>query len=233
MELIIALIISIAFAVAFRTPLKKAPWVFYLIAVVICAIFCSQIMFTYAPALSIALYPYMQRGLIGFGLITVVMFIGVFPASSPVRKYLMPVRGELSIVACILTIGHVVNYFMSYFGRFLEGFASLHMNEIASFVVSFILVILLALLTVTSFNFIRKSMKSSTWKKVQILAYPFFVLTYLHIILILVTPNFSFDSKAFLAVVVYTGIMIAYVVLRLLQYRRTKQDAAHAAPSEA
>lgn len=222
MELIISLIISVAFAVAFKAPLKKAPWVFYLIAVAICAVFCSQIMFKYTPDLAITLYPYMQRGLIGFGLIVVVMFIGVFPTGSAPRKYLMPIRGELSIVACILIIGHVVNYFVSYFGRFLEGFAGLQMNEIASFVVSFILVLLLAVLTVTSFNFVRKSMKSSTWKKIQIWAYPFFALTYLHIILILVTPNFSVDSKAFLAVVVYTVIMVAYVVLRVMQYRRSK-----------
>lgn len=223
MELIISLLISVAFAVAFRTPLKKFPWAFYLISVLICAVFCSQIMFELTPALAITLYPYMQRGLIGFGLIVVVMFIGVFPAGSAPRKYLMPIRGELSIVACILIIGHVVNYFVSYFGRFLEGFAGLQMNEVASFIVSFILVLLLALLTVTSFNFVRKSMKSSTWKKVQLWAYPFFALTYLHIILILVTPNFAVGSKAFLSVVVYTVIMVAYVVLRLMQHQRTKK----------
>ena len=223
MELVIALIISVVFSAALKTPLKKCPWIFYLIAAVICAIFCSQIMFEKTPDLAITLYPYMQRGLIGFGLITVVMFIGVFPTNSPVRRYLMPIRGELSIVACILTCGHVVNYFVSYFGRFIEGFASLQLNEVASFVVSFILVILLAVLTVTSFNFVRKRMKSATWKKVQLLAYPFFILTYLHIAFILITPNFSLDSKAFISVAIYTAIMVAYVVLRLMQHNRTKQ----------
>ena len=80
----------------------------------------------------------------------------------------------------------------------------------------------MALLTVTSFNYVRRSMKATTWKKIQVLAYPFFILTYLHVVLILVTPNFSMGSKALISVIIYTVITVAYVVLRLLRYKSSK-----------
>ena len=48
-----------------------------------------------------------------------------------------------------------------------------------------VLLALLVVLGVTSFNFAKKRMRAETWKKVQRLAYPFFMLVYVHLLLML------------------------------------------------
>lgn len=55
-----------------------------------------------------------SRGTVAIALLTIVMYTGVLKNSSNVRKKLMSVRGELSIIASILTLGHNILYGMSY-----------------------------------------------------------------------------------------------------------------------
>ena len=47
------------------------------------------------------------------------------------------------------------------------------------------LVVLLVVLGVTSFAFVKRQMSTASWKKVQKLAYPFFGLVYVHPLLML------------------------------------------------
>lgn len=86
---------------------------------------------------------------------------------------------------------------------------------IASFTVSFALVILLIPLAITSIRAMRKAMDNSTWKRLQMLAYPFFVLIFVHIALILVPSVSTLGQRAFSSIVIYTGIVLAYGILRL------------------
>lgn len=214
MDLLIALIISLAFAIILKPAIKRFAWVFYLLAAVVAALFASHVLMDVAPVLARALYPYLQRCLFAFGLFAIVMYIGVFPENSRFRKHLNPIRGELSIIASILTLGHVVNYGRSYLMQ-LVNFSSLGAWRIASFVISFILVVLLAVLAVTSFNFVRKRMKVTSWKRVQWFAYPFFALIFVHVIFMLGSSISSVGGKAFLSFVMYTFIIGVYLMLRV------------------
>ena len=215
MELIIALAASVLFASLFKVPIKKFPWAFYILAAIIAAVFASHILFEVAPMLSIMLYPYIQRCLIGFGLIAVVMFIGVFSEKSRIYIYFIPIRGELSIIGGILTLGHVLNYLNAYLKQMLSGFVGMAPIMIISFMISFILILMLIALTITSFTTIKKRMRTSSWRRLQLLAYPFFILIYFHLFFILAPANFSWGSKASISIGLYTVIIVSYIVLRI------------------
>lgn len=71
-------------------------------------------------------------------------------------------------------------------------------------------------------------MDIAAWKRLQILAYPFFILIFLHIALILIPSVSTLGQRAFSSIVVYTGIVLAYGILRLRKawLDRSTQKAA-------
>ena len=74
---------------------------------------------------------------------------------------------------------------------------------------------LLVVLGVTSFNVVKKRMKKETWKRVQLLAYPFWGLVYVHLLLMLVPSALRGGAPAQMAVVVYSVVFVGYAVLRI------------------
>ena len=72
-------------------------------------------------------------------------------------------------------------------------------------------------------------MKAASWKRVQRLAYPFYVLTYVHLALLLMPSALAGNDVAVLSIAVYSIVMGAYVILRL---RKAAADhRAEAAPA--
>ena len=74
---------------------------------------------------------------------------------------------------------------------------------------------LLVVLGVTSFNVVKKRMKKETWKRVQLLAYPFWGLVYVHLLLMLVPSALRGGAPAQMAVAVYSVVFVGYAVLRI------------------
>ena len=73
-------------------------------------------------------------------------------------------------------------------------------------------------LMITSFKCVRKKMKAKNWKNLQKLAYPFFYLIYVHLmILFMIKPE-----KHMLSIVLYTVIYMLYTILRVRKYFVTK-----------
>lgn len=223
MELLIALIASIAFAFALHNPLKAHPAAFYAAAVLVSAAFASHAALEAFPAFGRVLFPYIQRCLFAFGLLSVVMLVGALPEDSRLRRYLNPVRGKLSIVASILVAGHVANYVQSYHLQMVGGLFSLPATMLISFAASAVLVALLALLAVTSLDVVRRRMDVNGWKRVQMLAYPFYLLIFVHVALILGPSASSPEQKAFFSIVVYTVIVGLYAAARLAKAVRAKR----------
>ncbi len=91
---------------------------------------------------------------------------------------------ELSIVAWFLSLGHMAVYLESYLPRLLGG-GEIGGNVMGAFVLAVVLLVLLVVLGVTSFAFVKRQMSTASWKKVQKLAYPFFGLVYVHLLLML------------------------------------------------
>lgn len=224
--LLVCVLLAVAFAFGCKVPLKKAPWVFYLLAVAldVLVIFAAQIDTPQWMYRSIILAN--GRCLFAFGLFTVVMFIGVLKDGSKAKRWLTPVRAELSIVASILAVGHMVRYINVYSLRVITSPSSMANGMLISFVVAVLIAIMLVLLAVTSFKVIKRHMGAGAWKNIQRLAYPFFVLIYAHILLIMLRPAMAGAANARLSLVLYGIIVVAYVVLRVLRWRASKAHVA-------
>ncbi|NTU89546.1 MAG: hypothetical protein HGA54_06545, partial [Actinobacteria bacterium] len=141
---------------------------------------------------------------------------GVLPRNSKACIWLKPIRAELSIIAWILSLGHMAVYLESYIPKIFSG-ASINGNVLTAFVLALVLFVLLILLGVTSFNFVKKHMKGTTWKKVQKLSYPFFILVYLHVLFMLLPSALHGGIAAVISVTVYSVIFIGYIILRLVR----------------
>ena len=171
--------------------------------------------------------PLMQRCALAFVLFTIVMFVGVLDESSPLRARLMPIRRQLSILGCIFALGHLAFYGVSYVPRLGS---ALNGNLGFSLALAALLVLLMAILLVTSFQVVKRRMSAARWKGVQRLAYPFYLLTYVHLLLMLAPSALHGGVAATTSVAVYSIVFAAYVVLRLVRARRI---AVSAKPSDA
>lgn len=203
---------AVAAAFALRNPIKKAPVAFYVLAVAVSVLFIAAEFFPMPRAVWSALFLLVQKCMLALALFAVVMLIGVFSRDSRVGRWLRPIRAELSIIAWILSLGHMAVYLASYLPR-LGG-----VNKGAvmiSFVVALVLFALLLVLGVTSFNVVKKRMKKDTWKRVQMLAYPFFGLVYLHLMLMLLPPALHGGVAAQVSVAVYSVLFATYALLRV------------------
>ena len=225
MEIIIALILAIVISVVCKPAIKRWPVAWYIGIVVIDILYMSHMVANVSPVFDRALYAYFNRGLLAFGFFVVVMFIGVFDGSSKVRQHLNPIRGELSIIAALLCLPHIVNYLMVYLRRLFGGASGVVSNIAVSFVVAVIVTVILAVLTVTSFDRIRRAMTPAKWKRVQKWAYPFFILTYAHVVIAIGPSAFSGGGRARTSLIIYTVITVAYVALRLWKAARDKKAA--------
>lgn len=221
MSFVIVLAITIACCFVLRNPISKWPWLFYVLCVAADVLFLAGLAGMLPRSLWLALYVPLRKAMLPLALFVVVMYIGVFPQSGKVSKWLRPIRAELSIMACLLVVGHMASYLGTYLtGIFMGG--SIKPNVIAAFYVALILLVLIIVLGVTSFKFVKKRMNAKTWKAVQRWAYPFFLLTYAHLMLVLGKAALAGGAHAVESVVVYTLVFVVYAVARLL---RAKLDA--------
>lgn len=229
MEVLYALIAAIIFAVVLRRPIQALPWLFYILALGVTFLYASKWLYGVNPVIARETSPYVTRCLFAFGLFAVVMFIGVFKDGSRISKYLTPIRGELSIIAAILTCGHIFNYLSSYIDQFLTGFVGMKDTMVFSFILSALIAIMLMVLGVTSFNVIRKRMNKKRWKRIQWFAYPFFIMVYIHLMLLL-APTASVGGKSFYSVVIYTIVFGIYLIARIYRAVRDSQDKLKKVP---
>lgn len=173
----------------FLKPLKKNPIVFYVIFSVItltvCKFYISKTLFGYTfktmnPNIFYWISMY-KRGVVGFLLFLTVMGAGVLnPKNSSVRS-LLSARGELSVIASIASLCHLIIYGYSYITRFLSGKTPDYLYTFL-FVTSGLLMVILIPLFVTSFIKIRRNMDPVKWKKLQKWAYTFYVILFKNVI---------------------------------------------------
>ncbi len=77
------------------------------------------------------------------------------------------------------------------------------------------LLVLLVVLGVTSFAFVKRQMSTASWKKVQKLAYPFFGLVYVHLLLMLLPSALHGGLAAQASVAVYSVVFVGYALCRV------------------
>lgn len=216
MLFLISLAIALTVAFLLDKPLKKRPAVFYITAAVLTVVTIiieqSDIEITSGFIRDYVLGIF-TRGALGAAFWAVVMWAGALPNGSAPIKKLMPIRGELSITAAILTFSHIITYGMIYITNLIKGRTG--SDFILTSAVCLIMVLIMIPLTVMSFKTIRKKMNARTWKKIQRLAYIFYAFIYIHIIVLFVPKAQKGREGYFLSVLVYSLVFIGYAVMRI------------------
>lgn len=224
MEFLIVLVATTAACFVCRNAVKRCPLAFYVGAFAVDALFIVGLSGVLPRALWMVLLMLVQKCYVALALFAVVMYIGVFSRSSKVSLWLRPIRGELSIIAWILSLGHVSVYLAGYAPLIASG-AAVSTNVLVSIMVALVLLVLLMLLGVTSFRFVKRRMSTDGWIRLQKLAYPFFALVYVHLLMMLAPAAVSGGIAATESLVVYTVVFGAWAVARTVRFAGDRKAA--------
>ena len=159
-------------------------------------------------------YP-IARGSLGTAFFVAVMYAGAVPDKSPLRRQLMPLRRDFSIIGGILVLGHNLSAGQEHFVKLFTDPMSMTLNYRLAAVCSLVLMAILIPLWVTSFPAVRKKMKPKSWKKLQRLAYGFYGLTYIHVMLLFLPMAQAGKNRALVNVAVYSIVFLGYAGLRI------------------
>lgn len=219
MLFLIALFIAVITAFCLDKPLKKCPAAFYVTAAVLTmtsvVITQSDINISSRFVRDYVLGIF-SRGAMGTAFWAVVMWAGALPNGSAPIKKLMPIRGELSITAAILTFSHIITYGLTYISNLIKGRTG--SDFVITSIVCIVMVLIMTPLTVMSVKKIRKKMNAKTWKKIQRFAYVFYGLIYIHILVLFIPKAQKGREGYFLSVLVYSAVFIGYAVMRIRKY---------------
>lgn len=215
MLLVISLIIVSLFIYFLKDSLKKHAGIYYIGAAVISIAvfligFLPMPLFVKNNILGI-----FAKGSLGTAMFVAVMYAGALPKGSKLIAPLMKIRGELSITAAILVLCHNFTYGMTYFKMLFIKPAALSATQLTAAIISIILITIMLVLTVTSFQAVRKKMKAKKWKQLQCTAYVFYGLMYVHIMLINI-PYARLGLGTYIAnVVIYSIVFLGYAAMRI------------------
>lgn len=155
-----------------------------------------------------------QRGAFSTATFIIVMYLGAITKHNDFSIRLLKIRGELSIIGCILAFAHNIIFGVVYFPALIWNRQALTGTTLVAACLTLILLALMIPLFLTSFHCIRRKMDPKSWKKLQRLAYLFYFLIYAHV-MVLYAPN---AKNHIFEIVVYTVIYGLYAVLRLRKY---------------
>lgn len=219
MIFLISLVLSVLFVLLCGKTLKRHPVPFYVLAVCLSVAMtvCALNGVRFPAFVQTWIWPLLSRGGLAGGLFVLVMIAGALPNGSKAIRTLMPIRGELSIVASILTLGHNIAYGQTYFKLLLTDPGRLPLNQLAAAICSVVMLIIMLPLFVTSFMCVRKKMNGRTWKKLQRAAYVFYALLYVHIMLLTMPQLVAGRSGYAVTVFAYTAVFAGYAVCRLMK----------------
>ncbi len=224
MNFIISFILVILFIRYFSEILKKKPTLFYIAAAAIAAIVVAvhALGYHFTGVFGNYIEPLFARAGISGAMFILVMYAGAAPAGSYVSRKLMPIRGQLSIIASILTLGHNVAYGLTYFKNLFTARADMQMYQILASICSIIMIVIMIPLFITSFIKIRRKMNGRKWKKLQRLAYVFYGLTYVHVLLLIMPQVLRQRTWYIVSFILYTSIYLGYLICRLLKANARK-----------
>ncbi|WP_028517905.1 FMN-binding protein [Ruminococcus flavefaciens] len=230
MLFIISLVIALFIAFCLDKPLKKFPAAFYVTAAVLTvasvAVTQSDITISsrFVRDYVIGIF---SRGALGAAFWAVVMWTGALPNGSAPIKKLMPVRGELSITAAVLTLAHIITFGMQYIRNLIDGrtgSGDAYRDFVITCILSLSMTLIMLPLTIMSFKAVRKKMNAKTWKRIQRLAYLFYAMIYIHIMVLFVPKAQKGREGYFLSVLVYSSVFIGYAVMRLRKAYLSKNE---------
>lgn len=230
MTFIFTFVLVTLLALLFTKSIKKNAYIYYLSAGVIAIITSIYEILRITSNMKIegfllTLEKTSMRGFISISFFILVMYAGALNSKWTVTKNLRSIRAELAILGSITMLPHGIIYF----ARFLilklpkiisEGtFPILYFSYIAVGIIGFIIMIPLF---ITSLKKVRRKMKGLKWKKLQRWAYLFYLLAYVHILLVLLNEK----EIDWLRLSTYTIIFGGYMSLRVLKYIESRPKQA-------
>lgn len=225
MLFIISILFSLLFFLVFHKFIKKTPPIFYLLTTItIIYLFGSYLMDIYHwwPDWFMNYFAMMfARGTLSTAVFAIVMYLGVLDKKIPGVLKLRSIRGEISIIGCILALGHNVYYGIYYFVDFFTNPQELSLPYKIATSITLILIAIMLPLMITSFRFIRKRMKAAKWKKLQRLAYLFYALLYVHVMIVLSANIRGFST--ILSIIIYSLVFLPYYILRIWKFMKERQ----------
>jgi DMSO/TMAO reductase YedYZ heme-binding membrane subunit len=228
MVFLISLVAVCIVIAVFHQPLTDHPGIFYAIALLMVGLFLYAHTFSVPAWLWRYFLIAVQRSAIALSFFMIVMFIPALPADSKLSLTLYGLRRQLAILGSIFAIGHIAIYSLTFVPRLFTTHMTIDLSLALSLVIALILVVLLILLTVTSFSVVRKMIRPDIWKRIQSLAYPFFLLLYIHLLLVLGEPLLAGNFNAIVSISIYTVYFVAYCILttrRLMKRRHVLGEA--------
>ncbi len=229
MTIIVSLTVVTLLSYFFSDYIKKYSLNLYVIFTVISltaivhAIFIlNDYSITYVPVLKQVMKA-IDSGALGGALFILVMYMGVMDMKLNVSKKLRINRGELSILAGIITIPHNVHYFFAFvLGKMnitshegISLWANLMMFSSAVFAI-----IIMIPLFITSFRYFRKKMSGKAWKNLQEYAYIFYAMLFVQVMMVYISKPSSMMRN--INIVFYLLIFGSYTVqkVRMILIRR-------------
>ena len=217
MNLIVGLLITTIFYYLTANLIKKYSVGFYIgfyVVIVLMVLLYSKGYYQELPEGGKFFADLFQRGVISTSTFIIVMYLGTVTKHNGFSRRLMQVRGEISIIGCLMALTHNILFGITYFVAFFKNPEFMNIQTKIATILTLILIALMIPLFITSFKGVRKKMNGKTWKNVQRLAYPFYV----HVMVL-----FSLDvEKHKISIIAYTLVYVAYAVLRLRKYAMTK-----------
>ena len=215
--------------------LKAHPVPFYWGAVIIAAavVLCTVNGVVFPGWFSTWVWPIFARSAFSTALFVAVMYAGAVHNGSKLMKTLMLIRGELSIIASILTLGHNISYGKTYFRLLFTRPDRLPVNQLLAAVCSLVMLCIMIPLFITSFKCVRRKMKGSSWKKLQRLAYGFYALIYIHVLLLTVPGAQKGSGSYLLTIIVYSVVFLTYGAMRIQKALRNQPARVRRIPAVA
>ena len=226
MIFIISLVVAAAFILLCGKALRAHPAPFYIAAAALSALVIE--LYWLAPSfLSLQMRTRLPIliGALGTAFFIFVMYAGALPNGHPLMKKIMPIRGELSIFACLLTLGHNLSYGKNYLTPGYLFSAPVSPTKAAAWI-SVVSILLMLMLTITSIKAVRKRIQPKKWKALQRWAYLFYALVYLHVLLLAI-PNLLKGRTAYTVnLLVYSLVYLSYAVCRIQKAVLVKRGQA-------
>lgn len=175
-------------------------------------------------------------GVPAYVLFVVVMFQGVIKPWNKATREMLKIRGELAILASILSLAHILIYIITYI-IFLILKQEYDLGFDILFYWTLALLVFLIPLFITSFKRIRAKMSPLKWNKLHKYSYYFYFLLHLNILFLLARrfifieerfENLNYAIGTYISLFIYSTIFIAYTILRIKVSRERKKALSFA-----
>lgn len=228
MRLVYSLLFVVTFALIFTSSIRKHSKIYYSIATALASATIVYEIYrlitdTKLQGFIIDFEKAFMKGNVSIGFFVLVMFAGALSPRWKVTKKLLSIRAESAILACILLIPHCVIYFINFIKYIDEilAYKPLPILYIVYLAIGLIAFIIMIPLFITSFKSVRAKMTNKEWKKLQRWAYPFYLLTYIHIVLALLND----DEVDIMKLSIYTVLFVGYFIMKLIKNYKSKNKS--------